>query len=154
MCIRDRKKQPWWDAHCRILKNQWKQQRQLARLRDKEVGFCRDHWKQVRHSWLQYSYACRRFCKQFAHQDASARRHMIKSQPREYWNTLVPRKTAAYSGRWDPQTLAEYWGTVNRDRFLPSQVHQAHYDAALEFIEEWYNDWTCLLYTSPSPRDS
>ena len=73
--------------------------------------------------------------------EARVRVHMMWQQPREYWQTLMPRARTAYNGRWKPQELAHYWGVVNRGRFLPTEQARWELDHVDEFIDTWYEVW-------------
>ena len=70
-------------------------------------------------------------------------------------NAELVRQLRAELTRSGPD-LAVYWGNRNWDPYLRDAVRQMRDDGvrrAVAFVTAAYSSYSCLLYTSPSPRD-
>ena len=54
---------------------------------------------------------------------------------------MIPHKITQYDGRWNPEELAEYFSTVNQNRFLPPNEVMEATKARIAFAEDWRRDF-------------
>ena len=73
-------------------------------------------------------------------EQALSRDILKREHPKEFWETIVPKKKGGYNGKWEPEELAEYYSSVNRGRFPVHEAVQTYLDSVEQFLEEWSQD--------------
>ena len=93
------------------------------------------------YDWNRYKKVCITFLRRHERKQARYRENLRTSAPREYWLEMSPQNISQYDGKWSPEELAEYFSTVNQDRFTPPNEILESTKARIAFAEDWRKDF-------------
>ena len=134
-------KQIWYSEECIEAKKKWRDIYESNFEKRRQDPGAEIDTERVNFEWNRYRKICRTFLRRHERAQAKHRESLRTTAPKEYWLDMIPTQRQEYDGRWSPDELAEYFSTVNQDRFTPSNDIMEIIEATIAFADEWRREF-------------